>query len=181
MHRLLRDRIEDVWTYRLPQSIFDMTFICSSCVWSCVSVAPSNSRRLSNSDSITFRKYLNLYDSCSVYLSVHNVNIVYISIEHNVEVRWLCNKETNWLTTYRRFHISDHSRSTWVHSATTGSVFDRSFKWIYDLGKMPMIRGFLGHVPRNHGPFSSRISTESPTSSSRPCRTPPFQLWMSDA
>lgn len=52
-------------THRLPQSIFEMTFICSSCVWSCVSVAPSSSRRLSSRDSITLRRYAYLYVSRS--------------------------------------------------------------------------------------------------------------------
>lgn len=82
------------------------------------------------------------------------------------------------LTTYNRFHISDHSRSTCVHSATTGSIFDKSFRWMYVFGKIPMLRGLRGLVPRNHGPHSSNISTESPTSNSKPCETSPCQLWI---
>lgn len=65
-----------------------------------------------------------------------------------------------------------------MHSPTTWSIFDKSFRWIYDLGNNPTARGFLGHVPRNHGPHSSNISTKSPTSSGSPKRMSPCQLWM---
>lgn len=52
-------------TYRFPQSILEMTFICRSYVWSWVSVADSSSRRLSSRPSITFRSEVNLYSSRS--------------------------------------------------------------------------------------------------------------------
>lgn len=46
---------------------------------------------------------------------------------------------------------------------------------------MPTIRGLRGHVPRYHGPYASKISTESPTSNSRPCAICPCQLWIAEA
>lgn len=79
-------------------------------------------------------------------------------------------------TTNNFFHISDHSRNTCVHSATTGSSFVKSFTCIYVFGNMPTARDFRGQVPRNHFGHSSNISTESPTSKGRPNLTSPCQL-----